>query len=126
MSVYQYQVEDELFSIFTGMASKLTQSFTSWPVNLNLPLPAGLPIEPSKDPLKELETKRKSKIITACPHVQRKHYAKNMCNNCYHKTGRNKNAWECDHKDRKHYAKGFCQMCYLKFYNSNKAKAIRS
>ena len=46
--------------------------------------------------------------MTACPHIERKHYAKNMCNNCYHRSGRNRLAWNCQHLDRQHYAKGKC------------------
>ena len=36
-------------------------------------------IEPPKQVMK----------ITKCPHVNRKHYAKNMCSSCYRKYGRN-------------------------------------
>ncbi len=46
--------------------------------------------------------------ITKCPHTDRKHYAKNMCNNCYHKLGRKKMAWACAHTDKLNYAKGKC------------------
>lgn len=35
-------------------------------------------------------TNRKRMNVFKCPHKDRKHYAKNMCNNCYHKLGRNK------------------------------------
>jgi hypothetical protein len=64
--------------------------------------------------------KKDLKTITACPHPYRKHYAKNMCNNCYHRLGRDKNAWECKHSERKHYAKGKCQVCYLREYNKSR------
>jgi len=57
-----------------------------------------------------------------CPHKSRKHYAKNMCINCYHRRGRTKKAWACSHKDRLHYSKGLCQNCYLaKYYRKRKA-----
>jgi hypothetical protein len=124
MSANLIQVSDELVSIFTGMASVLSQSSGAWPTSMLLPFPTGPPGK-SSEISKDSEHKRRSKLITACPHVQRKHYAKNMCNNCYHKSGRNKNAWECEHQDRKHYAKGYCQMCYLKFYNLNKVNKNR-
>lgn len=73
----------------------------------------------------EDEGKRKAKPVTACPHPDRKHYAKNMCNNCYHRLGRNRNAWNCTHQDRQHYAKGKCQLCYLQHYHKTKAHGRR-
>lgn len=51
---------------------------------------------------------RKKMEVFLCPHPHRKHYAKNMCNNCYHRLGRNRKAWECVHSERPHYAKGRC------------------
>ena len=60
---------------------------------------------------------RKKMEVFLCPHPHRKHYAKNMCNNCYHRLGRNRKAWECPHADRPHYAKGKCQNCYLNEYH---------
>ena len=65
---------------------------------------------------------RKRMNVFRCPHKDRKHYAKNMCNNCYHKQGRNKKATVCPHKDRQNYAKGKCQNCYLNDYHKNKRK----
>jgi hypothetical protein len=62
-------------------------------------------------------SKKKTKEIILCPHVDRKHYAKNMCNNCYHKQGRKKKAWACPHTDAFHYAKGKCQTCYISNYH---------
>ena len=59
---------------------------------------------------------KQKRLNTDCPHTDRKHYAKNMCNNCYHKNGRDRTAWACEHSDRKLYAKGKCQFCYLKHY----------
>jgi hypothetical protein len=52
------------------------------------------------------------KIVTDCPHTDRKHYAKNLCYNCYHRKGRDKKAWSCQHTDRTHYAHGLCHNCY--------------
>lgn len=32
-----------------------------------------------------------------CGHNDKEHYAKGMCNNCYHKNGRTKKPWNCPH-----------------------------
>jgi hypothetical protein len=40
-----------------------------------------------------------------------------MCNACYHKQGRSKKAWLCIHVNKAHYARGKCRNCYLNFYN---------
>jgi len=69
--------------------------------------------------------KKKTKEIINCPHVDRKHYAKNMCNNCYHKQGRMKKAWDCSHVNLFHYAKGKCQNCYLSTYHKNQNERKR-
>ena len=58
--------------------------------------------------------------ITKCPHVHRKHYAKNMCSSCYRKYGRNQTAWACPHRDRLLYSMGMCQTCYLSDYHKRK------
>ena len=63
-----------------------------------------------------------TRVISACPHTERKHYAKNMCNQCYHKLGRNKHAWRCPHPERPLYAKGSCQGCYLKQYRRQRRR----
>ena len=73
---------------------------------------------------------RKTKVVTACEHTDRKHYAKGFCSTCYHKGGRTKLAWNCEHGDRLHYAKGCCQECYLQFHSKrgkkfNKRKALK-
>lgn len=52
------------------------------------------------------------KLVDACPHKESKHYAKNMCYNCYHREGRAKKAWACEHVNRSHYAHGMCHNCY--------------
>lgn len=70
--------------------------------------------------------KKKGKAkVTMCPHTTAKHYAKGMCNHCYHKFGRNSMATECEHTDRMAYAKNKCQNCYLNDYNKNKRKQKR-
>ena len=101
-------------NIFTNMFSLLrpSKNNASWPLSLELPDP----IEPSTPP----PPKRMAKEVTACPHTDRKHYAKNMCNNCYHREGRGKLAWVCPHKDRFNYAKGKCQFCYLQHYHRSR------
>lgn len=63
--------------------------------------------------------------VYKCPHTDRKHYAKNMCNNCYHKLGRDKKATKCPHNDRLNYAKGKCQNCYLNDYHKVKRRMRR-
>eukprot|EP00826_Nyctotherus_ovalis_P037575 TRINITY_DN3437_c0_g1_i16.p3 TRINITY_DN3437_c0_g1~~TRINITY_DN3437_c0_g1_i16.p3 ORF type:complete len:132 (-),score=28.78 TRINITY_DN3437_c0_g1_i16:69-464(-) len=55
-----------------------------------------------------------------CPHKDRKHYAKGMCSNCYHRQGRTKKAWNCPHTSKAHYSKGKCQTCYLFEYHQDK------
>ena len=65
---------------------------------------------------------RKRMNVFRCPHTDRKHYAKNMCNNCYHKQGRNKKATNCPHTERQNYAKGKCQNCYLNDYHKVKRR----
>ena len=50
--------------------------------------------------------------ITNCHHKDRKHYAKGMCNYCYHKYGRSNKASACLHTDKVVYAKGLCHLCY--------------
>ena len=63
--------------------------------------------------------------ITKCPHVHRKHYAKNMCSSCYRKFGRNQNAFNCEHTDRLLYSMGMCQTCYLSDYHKRRTKVKR-
>jgi hypothetical protein len=65
---------------------------------------------------------RKTMEIMKCPHKNQKHYAKGMCNHCYHKYGRNSYADACPHTDRLVYAKGKCQNCYLNDYNKQKRR----
>lgn len=73
-------------------------------------------------PKKAKRKHRKPKRVTACPHIYKKHYARSMCNACYHRFGRIGLAWNCGHPDRKLYAKGKCEVCYIKQYmESNNA-----
>lgn len=62
-----------------------------------------------------LKSKKIKKINLLCGHYTREHYAKNLCNNCYHKYGRTKKPWNCNHE--KLYAHGLCQNCYINKYN---------
>jgi hypothetical protein len=69
--------------------------------------------EIGKDKLNDNQLNHKhSRSVTKCKHYNKKHYAKGMCYNCYHRQGRHKKAWECKHKDKPHYAKGLCNNCY--------------
>lgn len=62
--------------------------------------------------------KKRIKKINKCGHEDREHYAKGMCNNCYHRHGRTKKPWNCTHA--KLYAQGYCQNCYINKYNHKK------
>ena len=62
--------------------------------------------------------------ITRCPHTNRKHYAKNMCANCYRRFGRDIKATKCKHKDRLAYSLGMCQACYLGDYHKRRALGL--
>lgn len=63
----------------------------------------------------KLKSKKIKKLNWGCGHFEREHYAKNLCNNCYRKYGRNKKPWNCPHN--KLYAHGLCQNCYINKYN---------
>lgn len=69
---------------------------------------------------------KKLKANTACPHADRKHYAKNMCSACYHKTARPTRAWKCPHSFLPHYAKGRCHDCYLNKYYKRKIPLLHA
>lgn len=58
-----------------------------------------------------------------CPHPERKHYAKNMCSACYHKTARPSRAWKCQHRLLPLYAKGRCHDCYVTYYYGRKSSS---
>jgi len=62
---------------------------------------------------------KKIKKTNTCGHPERAHYAKNMCNQCYHKHGRTKKPWKCSHE--KLYAHGLCQNCYINAYNKKRS-----
>jgi hypothetical protein len=110
------------YSIFTNMISRINPQVSerAWPISLELPKLEGMNLTtivgldlatPAAAPRELGNTvdgikKRRCKKVTACPHFDRKHYAKNMCNNCYHRQGRNQLAWDCEHRDRQMYAKG--------------------
>ena len=72
---------------------------------------------------KEKKPGRKPERIDCCPHTDLKHFAKGMCNYCYHRYGRDKFADRCEHTDRKDYAKGKCQNCYMTTYMMQKRNA---
>lgn len=62
---------------------------------------------------------RRKKQRNTCGHNDKKHYAKGMCNGCYHKYGRIAKPTKCDHELL--YAKGLCQQCYVIEYNKVKS-----
>ena len=64
---------------------------------------------------------RKKGFITRCKHTDQAHYAKGMCNHCYHTKGRVVLATECIHLERASYAKKMCRNCYFTQYNKNRA-----
>ena len=66
------------------------------------------------------ETRRKEGF--KCPHVDKKHYAKKMCHNCYHRKGKTKMASKCEHTNKPHYSNGLCQNCYLAQYYIKRKK----
>ena len=115
-------------SVFTNMYTLLApQSSAPWPISLTLPLPDSIRASMKE----EAEVGGKSSFpskhgspnqVSACPHTNRKHYAKNMCSVCYHRFGRRKLAWNCDHRTRFNYSKGLCQPCYLRNYIRSRPK----
>lgn len=64
--------------------------------------------EPSSSTEEIKQAQKAVMKITKCPHVNRKHYAKNMCSSCYRKYGRNQYAFKCEHTDRLLYSMGMC------------------
>ena len=86
--------------------------------------PTGVKVEAGSKASKSAASgERKRREIYACPHTDRKHYAKNMCHNCYHRKGKTKMATTCGHTNKSHYSNGMCQNCYLaKYYIKRKAK----
>ena len=64
------------------------------------------------------KVKNKKQQNQGCTHLEKLHYAKGMCKDCYNKTGRKKLAFECVHTNKPNYALGMCNRCYYTFYNS--------
>ncbi|CAG9333773.1 unnamed protein product [Blepharisma stoltei] len=123
------------FSIFSNMFSLINPKAPVSDVSLCLELPSiqdfaisgiiektdvSKPCE--KKVLKEKRRHKKSQRITACKHINKKHYAKGMCNSCYHRYGRDTYAWICEHTERKLYAKGMCELCYNKCHAESSTK----
>ena len=67
---------------------------------------------------------RKRKVVTNCKHTEAKHYAKGMCNYCYHVYGRKKYATKCIHKDALVYARDRCHKCYNAMFVKNRKQLI--
>jgi len=77
-----------------------------------------------KETIEGLSAKsKKIKKTNMCGHPERGHYAKNMCNPCYHKYGRTKKPWRCSHD--KLYAHGLCQNCYINAYNKKRNDKVK-
>lgn len=74
----------------------------------------------------KVSVQRKAATNHRCPHKDVKHYAKGMCNRCYHIYGRASLATKCPHKDMMNYAKGRCQNCYFTNYNREKEMKNKS
>ena len=79
-----------------------------------------------EQPKRRQKSGRKPGKIYACHHAHLKHFAKGMCNHCYHRYGRGSNATECAHTDKKMYSKGKCQNCYINEYNKKKRQERKS
>ena len=115
----------ELNNTYTGQTPAGTYKAVIVPKGKNVAIPEGyIKVDAEKI------SSRKTKVVTACEHTDRKHYAKGLCSTCYHKGGRTKLAWNCEHRDKLHYAKGCCQECYLQFHSKrgkkfNKRKALK-
>mmetsp|Transcript_9554 Transcript_9554/g.10758 ORF Transcript_9554/g.10758 Transcript_9554/m.10758 type:complete len:254 (-) Transcript_9554:213-974(-) len=71
----------------------------------------------SLEPADKIITSKKIKKELVCGHTNKPHYAKGLCNNCYHKHGRTKKPWLCKHD--KLYAHGLCQKCYKRANRRN-------
>ena len=71
--------------------------------------------KPSTPVTKQVVRKGKPPVaVTKCRHTTAKHYARGMCNSCYHSYGRTVRASNCEHTDKQVYARGLCQQCYSK------------
>lgn len=67
--------------------------------------------------VEKVSASKKIKKENTCGHHDKPHYARGLCNNCYHKHGRTKKPWLCSHE--KLYAHGLCQKCYKKASRKN-------
>lgn len=107
-------------NIFTNMISVLRPPTpnSTWPMSLALPKLTNVSSDAPKVQIADqlVELVKPTQRIIVCPHKNRKIYAKNMCNSCYHKKGRASYAWACEHKNEKMYAKGKCHRCYIRSY----------
>ena len=63
---------------------------------------------------------RKKTNVINCEHAEKNHYAKGMCQMCYHKKGRAKMA-DC-HPDKTLYARNLCRNCYMNNYLKEKRR----
>jgi hypothetical protein len=71
----------------------------------------------SVNSVEKVSSSKKIKKQNTCGHEDKPHYARGLCNNCYHKHGRTKKPWLCSHE--KLYAHGLCQKCYKKASRKN-------
>ena len=132
--------QENVFTQFEGLLKGLETVL--WPVSLVLPWTASssyiapawtesvqgpavfnfptIPCSPSLEERCQLLATSRTFQNTACPHTNKKHYAKNMCSTCYHKHGRGNYAKSCPHKDKPLYARGKCQSCYLHQYHRSR------
>jgi hypothetical protein len=97
-----------------GTIDALTMTHAIPPFESEVELPEPHLIDPKS---------KKIRKINLCGHPERPHYAKNMCNQCYHKYGRTKKPWRCSH-DRL-YAHGLCQNCYINAYNKQRSQKMK-
>ena len=86
-------------------------------------IPEQVQSSPGDSSLLDIKSKKISKKTNECGHPERAHYAKNMCNQCYHKHGRTKKPWKCNHE--KLYAHGLCQNCYINAYNRRRSQKLK-
>ena len=73
---------------------------------------------------KPKKQRTRSKVVN-CPHTTSKHYAKGMCDQCYHIHGRTKRANNCEHSDKLVYAQGMCVNCYQRYQRQKRRVFLR-
>ncbi|CAG9333772.1 unnamed protein product [Blepharisma stoltei] len=101
-------LNDDEINVFTGMFSLLDPDRCTDEISASLQLPTlnnffqplvsmKSTMKPSKSDLLKKNKKKHKKLmrVTACPHVNKKHYARGMCNMCYHRYGREFFEWNC-------------------------------